>query len=45
VPCGFFDGLPVGLQIASAPGREDLVLRVAEAFQQAFPRPERPVIS
>jgi amidase/aspartyl-tRNA(Asn)/glutamyl-tRNA(Gln) amidotransferase subunit A len=45
VPCGFLDGLPVGLQIASAPGREDLVLRVAEAFQQSFPRPERPVIS
>lgn len=45
VPCGFLDGLPVGLQIASAPGREDLVLRVAEAFQRAFPRPERPAIS
>jgi Asp-tRNA(Asn)/Glu-tRNA(Gln) amidotransferase A subunit family amidase len=45
VPCGFLDGLPVGLQIASWPGREDLVLRVAEAFQQNFPQLERPPLS
>lgn len=45
VPCGFIDGMPVGLQIASWHGREDLVLRVAEAFQQAFPRDERPAVS
>jgi Asp-tRNA(Asn)/Glu-tRNA(Gln) amidotransferase A subunit family amidase len=45
VPCGFIDGLPVGLQIASWPGREDKVLRVAQAFQEAFPRPERPSVS
>ena len=45
VPCGFLDGLPVGLQIASWPGREDLVLRVAEAFQQNFPRLERPALT
>jgi len=45
VPCGFLDGLPVGLQIASWHGREDLVLRVAQAFQQAFPRDERPQVS
>ncbi|MCW2621490.1 MAG: putative amidase protein [Frankiales bacterium] len=45
VPCGFVDGMPVGLQIASWHGREDLVLRVAEAFQQAFPRDERPQVS
>jgi Asp-tRNA(Asn)/Glu-tRNA(Gln) amidotransferase A subunit family amidase len=45
VPCGFIDGMPVGLQIASWPGREDKVLRVAQAFQEAFPRPERPSIS
>ena len=36
------DGMPVGLQIAAWHGREDLVLRVAQAFQQAFPRAERP---
>ncbi|WP_261554178.1 amidase [Frankia tisae] len=45
VPCGFVDGLPVGLQIAAWHGREDLVLRVAAAFQQAFPRDEHPVVS
>lgn len=45
VPCGFVDGLPVGLQIASWHGREDLVLRVARAFQGAFPRDERPAVS
>jgi aspartyl-tRNA(Asn)/glutamyl-tRNA(Gln) amidotransferase subunit A len=45
VPCGFVDGLPVGLQIVGLPGREDKVLRVANAFQTAFPRPERPTIS
>jgi Asp-tRNA(Asn)/Glu-tRNA(Gln) amidotransferase A subunit family amidase len=45
VPCGFVDGLPVGLQIAAWPGREDVVLRVANAFQQAFPRAERPPVS
>jgi amidase/aspartyl-tRNA(Asn)/glutamyl-tRNA(Gln) amidotransferase subunit A len=45
VPCGYVDGMPVGLQIAGWHGREDLVLRVAEAFQQAFPRDERPQVS
>jgi amidase/aspartyl-tRNA(Asn)/glutamyl-tRNA(Gln) amidotransferase subunit A len=45
VPCGFVDGLPVGLQIAAWHGREDLVLRVANAFQRAFPRSERPAVS
>jgi len=45
VPCGFVDGMPVGLQIASWHGREDLVMRVARAFQTAFPRNERPSVS
>lgn len=44
VPCGFVDGLPVGLQIAAWHGREDLVLRVANAFQRAFPCAERPAV-
>jgi aspartyl-tRNA(Asn)/glutamyl-tRNA(Gln) amidotransferase subunit A len=35
VPCGFTpEGLPVGLQIASAPWREVDCLRVAHAYQQ-----------
>ena len=36
VPCGFVDGLPIGLQIVGLPGREDMILRVANAYQSAF---------
>jgi aspartyl-tRNA(Asn)/glutamyl-tRNA(Gln) amidotransferase subunit A len=36
VPCGFTrGGLPIGLQIAGAHWREDLVLRTAYAYEQA----------
>jgi len=36
VPCGFTgDGLPIGLQLASAPWREDAVLQAAHAYEQA----------
>jgi len=36
VPCGFTgNGLPVGLQISSRPGADDMALRVARAYQQA----------
>jgi Asp-tRNA(Asn)/Glu-tRNA(Gln) amidotransferase A subunit family amidase len=36
VPCGFTkSGLPIGLQIAAAWGRDDLVLQAAYAFEQA----------
>jgi aspartyl-tRNA(Asn)/glutamyl-tRNA(Gln) amidotransferase subunit A len=36
VPCGFTQsGLPIGLQIAGPPWREDLVLRLAQAYEQA----------
>lgn len=36
VPCGFTQsGLPIGLQIAGPPWREDLVLRLANAYEQA----------
>ncbi|MFI5317748.1 MAG: amidase [Myxococcota bacterium] len=42
VPCGFVDGLPIGLQIIGRPDREDVVLRLAHAFVDAFPRAERP---
>jgi Asp-tRNA(Asn)/Glu-tRNA(Gln) amidotransferase A subunit family amidase len=35
VPCGFTQsGLPIGVQIAGAHWREDLVLRVAEAYER-----------
>jgi aspartyl-tRNA(Asn)/glutamyl-tRNA(Gln) amidotransferase subunit A len=36
VPCGFTQrGLPIGLQIAGPPWREDLVLRLAHAYEQS----------
>jgi aspartyl-tRNA(Asn)/glutamyl-tRNA(Gln) amidotransferase subunit A len=36
VPCGFTQsGLPIGLQVAGPPWREDLVLRLAHAYEQA----------
>ncbi|MCW4030765.1 MAG: Asp-tRNA(Asn)/Glu-tRNA(Gln) amidotransferase subunit GatA [Candidatus Bathyarchaeota archaeon] len=34
VPCGFTNGLPVGLQIIAPPLREDLTLQVAYTFEQ-----------
>jgi Asp-tRNA(Asn)/Glu-tRNA(Gln) amidotransferase A subunit family amidase len=42
VPCGFVDGLPVGLQVVAGPGREDVIFRVANTFQKAFGPTERP---
>ena len=36
VPCGFTrDGLPIGLQIYARPFQEDVVLRVARAYERA----------
>jgi aspartyl-tRNA(Asn)/glutamyl-tRNA(Gln) amidotransferase subunit A len=38
IPCGFtVQGLPVGLQIVGAKYRDDLVLRVARAFESVHP--------
>jgi amidase/aspartyl-tRNA(Asn)/glutamyl-tRNA(Gln) amidotransferase subunit A len=45
VPCGYVDGLPIGLQVVALPGHEDKILRVASAFQEAFPRLEHPPLS
>jgi aspartyl-tRNA(Asn)/glutamyl-tRNA(Gln) amidotransferase subunit A len=42
VPCGFVDGLPVGLQIIGLPGREATMFRAAAAFQRAFPQLDVP---
>ena len=42
VPCGFTkSGLPIGLQIAGPPWREDLVLRLAHAYERATEWHER----
>lgn len=36
LPCGFTrDGLPIGLQLAAAPWREDLLVQAAHAYEQA----------
>jgi Asp-tRNA(Asn)/Glu-tRNA(Gln) amidotransferase A subunit family amidase len=36
LPCGFTkDGMPIGLQLASAAWREDSVLRAAHAYERA----------
>ena len=43
IPCGFTEGgLPIGLQIAGPPWREDLVLRLAYAYEQATAWHKRP---
>src|SRR5439155_3886914 len=33
LPCGWSQGLPVGLQVVAPPGREDLVVAVAAALE------------
>jgi Asp-tRNA(Asn)/Glu-tRNA(Gln) amidotransferase A subunit family amidase len=37
VPVGFFEGMPVGLQIMGRPNEEHLVLRAARAFERECP--------
>lgn len=37
VPCGFVDGLPVGLQIVGRPGADSLVLRASRALEGIRP--------
>lgn len=37
VPIGFYEGMPVGLQIIGRPGEEHVVLRAARAFERERP--------
>jgi Asp-tRNA(Asn)/Glu-tRNA(Gln) amidotransferase A subunit family amidase len=46
IPCGFVDGMPIGLQVIARPNQEALVLRAARAFERAWPWTARkPVMS
>jgi aspartyl-tRNA(Asn)/glutamyl-tRNA(Gln) amidotransferase subunit A len=36
IPCGFHNGLPIGMQIMSNSFREDLIFRVAFTFEQSI---------
>ncbi|MEM2897545.1 MAG: amidase, partial [Candidatus Bathyarchaeia archaeon] len=40
IPCGFHDGLPIGMQIMSNAFREDLIFRVAFTFEQSISYPK-----
>jgi aspartyl-tRNA(Asn)/glutamyl-tRNA(Gln) amidotransferase subunit A len=42
VPCGFAEGMPVGLQLVGARHADALVLRAARAYEAAYPITERP---
>jgi Asp-tRNA(Asn)/Glu-tRNA(Gln) amidotransferase A subunit family amidase len=45
LPCGFVDGLPVGLQITAKPNNEALIVRAANAYLGAFQLGQRPPLS
>jgi len=50
LPCGFGDdGLPIGLQVAGPPSGEEIVLRIAAAYESATPwhlqRPRLPEVA
>ncbi len=45
IPCGFVNGLPIGMQIIAKPRREATLYRAAAAFLKAFPMNERPKVS
>lgn len=42
IPCGFVDGLPIGLQLVGLPDSEPQLLKLANAFLMRFPQNSRP---
>jgi len=42
VPCGFVDGLPVGLQLIAPPLHEARLLRAADAYEWLRPASPAP---
>jgi len=45
IPCGFSEGLPVGLQIATPWGADELALGIGAALEQHLPPLGRPRVS
>ena len=46
IPCGFSDGMPVGLHVIGQTGDEATVLRASAAYEEAFPWADaRPPVS
>jgi aspartyl-tRNA(Asn)/glutamyl-tRNA(Gln) amidotransferase subunit A len=47
VPCGFVDGLPVGLQVIAPRFEDARIFRVAHAYEQAteWHRAESPMVA
>lgn len=45
IPCGFVQGMPVGLQLVAAPDQDAKLLRVATAFLDAYPAERRPAFA
>ena len=43
MPCGFVDGLPVGLQLIAPPLEETRLLRAADAYERLRPRSPAPL--
>src|SRR3546814_15575218 len=45
VPIGLLNGLPIGVQVTAPAGRDDLILTVVQAIQDAHPFTERPGVA
>jgi aspartyl-tRNA(Asn)/glutamyl-tRNA(Gln) amidotransferase subunit A len=44
LPCGFQNGLPVGLQLIAPPFKEDVLLRVASIFERTLKMNQTPML-